>query len=67
MPEHDPRFNEITDLGDVSLHLLEEIKHFFQVYKTLEDKQTEILGMGGPLEAWKCLVECRQRYAERER
>jgi inorganic pyrophosphatase len=39
---HDPRFHGVRRLGHVSEHILKEIEHFFQVYKTLEEKQVQI-------------------------
>jgi inorganic pyrophosphatase len=39
---HDPRFHGVRRLSHVSEHILKEIEHFFQVYKTLEEKQVQI-------------------------
>ena len=41
---HDPRFEEVMKLSDVSPHRLKEIVHFFGVYKDLEDKAVSIQG-----------------------
>lgn len=41
---HDPRFKRVRHLHDVSEHLLEEIFHFFSVYKDLEQKEVDIHG-----------------------
>lgn len=43
----DPRFGNRHDLQDVNKHTLEEIQHFFEVYKHLERKEVEILGWKG--------------------
>lgn len=43
----DPRFGTRQDLKDINPHTLEEIQHFFEVYKTLEKKEVEILGWKG--------------------
>lgn len=40
----DPRFGPRNCLKDMNPHTLEEIQHFFEVYKTLEKKEVEILG-----------------------
>lgn len=40
----DPRFNNRQSLKDLNPHTLKEIIHFFEVYKDLEDKETEVLG-----------------------
>lgn len=39
VPVKDPRFNHITDLANIDPHTLEEIKHFFKVYKDLQKKE----------------------------
>ena len=42
-----PRFDGIRDIEDIKKlheHSLKEISHFFQAYKELEGKKTEILG-----------------------
>jgi inorganic pyrophosphatase len=36
VPAGDIRKANLQDLGDVPIYELEEIKHFFEVYKTLE-------------------------------
>lgn len=37
---HDPFYNTYADMNELPDHLFAEIKHFFQVYKTLEGKDT---------------------------
>jgi inorganic pyrophosphatase len=41
---HDPRYEHMTRLTDISEHRRKEIVHFFQVYKDLEDKTVDIEG-----------------------
>jgi len=41
---HDPRFWQVRKLDDVAEHLLEEIHHFFAVYKQLEFKEVDLHG-----------------------
>jgi inorganic pyrophosphatase len=36
VPSADPRMDHIQDIGDVYEHNLQEMKHFFEVYKDLE-------------------------------
>ena len=36
VPAGDPRFADVKDLDDLPAHLLDEIHHFFDAYKTLE-------------------------------
>ncbi|MDQ4043863.1 MAG: inorganic diphosphatase, partial [Chloroflexota bacterium] len=62
VPEGDPRFSHYQALEDVGPHWLREIETFFQTYKLLEDKETEVLGWHGRDHALKVLRECRDRY-----
>jgi inorganic pyrophosphatase len=39
-PAHDPRWDEVRDLGGVAAHRLAELHHFFTHYKDLEEKET---------------------------
>jgi inorganic pyrophosphatase len=42
VPAGDPRFAHVVDVGDVSSFKLDEIAHFFKIYKDLEpNKHTE--------------------------
>ena len=36
VPERDPNYQNVGDVSDLPEHLLEEIKHFFDMYKMLE-------------------------------
>jgi inorganic pyrophosphatase len=45
--DRDPRFNGICQLEDVPEHTRQEIVHFFQAYKELEDKAVEVFGWDG--------------------
>ncbi|MFP4636580.1 MAG: inorganic diphosphatase, partial [Nitriliruptoraceae bacterium] len=42
--DHDPRWRGLRTLDDVPDHLLDEIAHFFAIYKDLEQKLVEIHG-----------------------
>lgn len=56
----DPMFNTAKGLGDVPQHLLDEIEHFFRVYKQLEpEKMTSILGWFDADEARSVIGEAR--------
>ena len=44
VPDTDPRWRHLTDLADVPTHLLDEIAHFFSIYKDLERKSVEVRG-----------------------
>jgi inorganic pyrophosphatase len=49
----------IADIHDVPAELRNEIEHFFQVYKDLEDKKTETRGFGNRTEAVAAIEEAR--------
>jgi inorganic pyrophosphatase len=66
--EHDPMRTDTFDVSDLPHQLLEEIEHFFSVYKALEPgKRTETLGFAGRDAALEELRDSRQRYADRHR
>jgi len=64
VPTEDPRFSHVHTLEDMPKHVLDEISHFFQVYKDLENKETNIEGWEGPDRAAQLLDECIKRYQE---
>jgi inorganic pyrophosphatase len=43
----DPRFGSRRALNDVNQHTLDEIIHFFEIYKELEKKDVEVIGWKG--------------------
>jgi inorganic pyrophosphatase len=51
VPLKDPMWSQVHDLHDMNPNLLNEIEHFFQVYKELEDKKVATEGFGGRAEA----------------
>jgi inorganic pyrophosphatase len=61
--EHDPQWDEANDIGDLPRHLLNEIEHFFSIYKDLEpEKHTEVMGFEDRAAAHKELYECRKAF-----
>jgi inorganic pyrophosphatase len=62
VPEHDPRWRHLGSLGDVPRHLLDEIAHFFAIYKDLEQKKVEVHGWRDADEAFRVIAEARERY-----
>ena len=63
VPSTDPRWADIAELDDLAPHLLDEIAHFFDVYKALEpDKRTEISTWQGRAEAERAITEAQARY-----
>ena len=64
VPNRNPRYDEIHTMDQIFPHVRREIEHFFSIYKELEGKITVMKGWGGPKEARKAIVECRQRYLD---
>jgi inorganic pyrophosphatase len=62
VPDRNPRYNEIHSIDQVFPHVRQEIEYFFEIYKELEEKKTEIKGWRGPQEAWQAIREGRKRF-----
>jgi inorganic pyrophosphatase len=60
VPLRDPMWSHVHDLGDLLPNLLNEIEHFFQVYKDLEDKKVATAGFGGRDEALAVVAAARR-------
>ena len=60
VPATDPRWEHVRDMGDLPPHLLQEIGHFFDVYKALEPgKSTETRGWEGREAAEQAVAEAK--------
>ncbi len=64
VPVEDPRFNQVKRLADVPPHILDEIAHFFRVYKDLERKVTNVEEWRDVDVAQKIYEECLERYQQ---
>lgn len=60
----DPRYNEITKLSDLSNFTLEEIKNFFQNYKTLQNIEVKVYEYHDLDEALALIEQCKNKYKE---
>ncbi|MBN2881565.1 inorganic diphosphatase [Candidatus Woesearchaeota archaeon] len=60
--EDDPRFIEWTDLDKIPQHYLKEIKHFFETYKQLQNKQVKVFKILGRVEAYKSILKGKELY-----
>ncbi len=67
VPVSDPRMSHIHDLKQINRHVLQEIAHFFKVYKELEGKRVEILGWDDRKYALKLLKEAIVRHKKKSR
>jgi inorganic pyrophosphatase len=62
VPSKDPQWADINELEDVPKHLLDEIAHFFSIYKDLEQKKVKVIGYGTREEALKELERDFDRF-----
>ncbi len=63
--EKDPFYKGVKRLEDIPKHAVDEICHFFSVYKALENKVTEINGTVGREEAERIIVSCIAKYKDK--
>jgi inorganic pyrophosphatase len=61
---HDPAFSSIRHYRELPPYTLEEIKKFFQEYKSLENKEVLVEDLQGPEEAVVVIAEALHRYRE---
>jgi inorganic pyrophosphatase len=61
VPLKDTAFMRVHDVHDIAPEFRDEIEHFFQVYKDLEEKKTETRGYGNRAEAERIIDEARER------
>ena len=62
----DPRYSHIKSIDDLPPHTLKELEDFFSTYKTLQEKETRVLGFFDEAEACKRLDEAILRYRMKE-
>ena len=64
VPLQDPNWNHCETLEDLPEQLRDEISHFFEVYKTLEDKEVEVYGWHSREDAISVIDDSRRRWRE---
>jgi len=62
IPFGDPRYNQYYDIHELPNHIFEEMMHFFEVYKTLEHKQTTVKEICHRDEAMDVINKCIAMY-----
>jgi inorganic pyrophosphatase len=62
IPCSDPFYNSCSDLSDLPKHILNELKHFFSVYKDLENKKVAVENIENKSSAIKLIDEAIQNY-----
>ena len=64
IPFNDPTYNHYTDIEQLPKHIFDEMKHFFTVYKNLENKDTAVNELGHRDEAIKIINSAIDNYVE---
>lgn len=63
VPVNDPNYNCYENIDELPSHYFEEIKHFFEVYKTLEnDKSTSVTEVDDRDVAKEIIESCMNEY-----
>ena len=58
----DPFYSNCRDIAEIPCHVMDEIKHFFEVYKTLEGKQTSVDTFQGSIKAKEVIERSLKEY-----
>ncbi len=64
IPFNDPNYNQYNDIDDLPKHIFDEMRHFFSVYKNLENKSTAVDEVSDRATAIKVINEALERYVE---
>jgi inorganic pyrophosphatase len=68
VPPREPRWNDVHELADLTPQLVEEIQHFFEVYKALEPgKTSSTTGLAGRDAAWKEIERAKKYFQTGQR
>lgn len=62
IPKDDPMYNIYTDVSELPAHIFEEMKHFFSVYKMLENKTTQVDDIQSCEKAIETITNCISLY-----
>lgn len=65
IPFQDPTWNIFKDIDELPQHIINEIRHFFKVYKQLEGKEMQVLEIGDRFEAEKIINKSIQKYRKK--
>ena len=62
VPFHDPSRSCYFDISELPSHTMNEMQHFFEVYKSLEGKATVVNEVLGHEDAQRIIEECIENY-----
>lgn len=61
---NDPNYNNYTNIDQLPTHIFDEMRHFFTVYKNLENKETAVDEVSGREAAIKVIDDAINRYID---
>lgn len=64
IPFNDPTYNHYSDIDMLPSHIFEEMRHFFSVYKNLENKTTAVNEVSGREKAIEIIRAAIDNYIE---
>jgi inorganic pyrophosphatase len=62
VPVGEPEYAEVHNYTQIFSHQLRKIQHFFETYKVLEGKHTQIAGWEDAADARRIIVEAAARF-----
>ena len=65
IPFSDPTYNQYTDIDQLPSHIFDEMRHFFKVYKNLENKETAVNEVQSREEAVKVIAQAIDSYIDK--
>ncbi len=65
VPASDPIFGDYHDIADIPQHFLQEVAHFFAVYKDLEGAHVKTLGWEGATRAKQRILYAAELYRKK--
>ena len=65
IPFSDTNYNHYSSIDQLPSHIFDEMRHFFSVYKNLENKETAVKEVSAKEDAVKIISEAIERYNEK--
>jgi inorganic pyrophosphatase len=65
IPCNDPTYNTYNDITKLPMHIFDEMKHFFKVYKQLENKETAVEEIQSKKEAVSIIQKSINNYIKK--
>lgn len=62
IPDADPNYNTYKNISDLPQHIFDEMRHFFSVYKQLENKHTSVDVVSNRDDAIKIIEKSMESY-----